>query len=352
MADQTKTLRSINERARSGSSDVDLSAMLHFNYGFAHYNQENYAVKLPNEHLLRIKQLLTRQLECVETSLAAQSVAQQRSAAYRLLHDSLSSPTSLLPFINPALLDALRSPKPLGKLSRVVTEEAHGVYSLDLFSSDLCRMLLEEANNFATYTASSGPALRGSTVENALNRKQAVLDVMGLREFQDWIHRHVLQPLAALLFPSIAAVLDYRYGYIIGYTHKEAVTSCLPGGVKTTAERAIVPDLLTRSALVYHTDDSEITMNVCLGTEFEGGDLIIRGLRASKGEGKLEATISPRPGRAIVHLGQHLHEVTEVTSGERYAFIMWARNSAYRAQHCPCCLIFRREECICEPGMN
>jgi hypothetical protein len=43
-----------------------------------------------------------------------------------------------------------------------------------------------------------------------------------------------------------------------------------------------------------------------------------RGLRCSAGEGRPQADIVPSPGRAVLHLGQHLHEVTAVTAGERY----------------------------------
>lgn len=46
----------------------------------------------------------------------------------------------------------------------------------------------------------------------------------------------------------------------------------------------------TRKALLYqiccapgfHVDDSEVTLNVCLGKEFEGGELFFRGVRCEK----------------------------------------------------------------------
>lgn len=112
--------------------------------------------------------------------------------------------------------------------------------------------------------------------------------------------------------------------------------------------------LLVRDALVFHTDDSEVTLNLSLGREFEGGELVLRGLRNGRGEGKEEARIKPRPGRAVLHLGQHLHEVTKVLAGERYALIMWARNEGYRETVCPCCLIARRDSagCVCGSALN
>jgi hypothetical protein len=131
----------------------------------------------------------------------------------------------------------------------------------------------------------------------------------------------------------------------------------------TTDGTPAIPALLTRKGLMPHTDDSEVTLNVCLGTHFKGGQLVLRGLRNSAGEGSAEVVIDVKPGRAVLHLGQHLHEVTPVTAGERYALILWARDSGYRARTCPCCLINRRnvgagrggggdDTCICDAAFN
>lgn len=32
----------------------------------------------------------------------------------------------------------------------------------------------------------------------------------------------------------------------------------------------------------FHVDDSEVTLNVCLGTKFSGGELFFRGVRCDK----------------------------------------------------------------------
>ena len=127
---------------------------------------------------------------------------------------------------------------------------------------------------------------------------------------------------------------------MLGYAGKGAIAS------------ADASSLLSRVALLPHTDDSEVTLNVSLGREFEGGALRLRGLRCAAGEGRVQVDIAPTAGRAVLHLGQHLHEVTAVTAGERYALIMWMRSRAYRAATCPCCMTFRRERCICAPSWN
>ena len=95
-----------------------------------------------------------------------------------------------------------------------------------------------------------------------------------------------------------------------------------------------------------------MTLNVSLGREFQGGVLRLKGLRSAAGEGQLQADIVPSAGRAVLHLGQHLHEVTDVTAGERFSLSMWMRSRAFRAATCPCCMTFRRQRCICAPSWN
>ncbi len=247
---------------------------------------------------------------------------------------------------------------------------------------------MEQTAKFAHWEAEQPQAWR----DTGFSRRHVPLRASGLDILQDVLLTRVLQPIAAILFPALAgsgsgsgagagagasastaatpgSALDFRYGYVIGYTDKEraakgaAAEDAKDAGAdsgagardgagpsaRTTASS--VPSLLTRHALIAHTDDSELTLNICLGRSFTGGDLILRGRRGSRGEGKEEARISPSPGRAVIHLGQHLHEVSPVTSGERYALIMWARSTSRRSELCPCCNLFLRgkESCICDP---
>jgi hypothetical protein len=87
-----------------------------------------------------------------------------------------------------------------------------------------------------------------------------------------------------------------RHGYIVGYEPKES-------GEDAPAHPS------RRSRLVPHTDDSEVTLNVCLGRDFEGGELRLLGSRGGGKEMSEEATVSPRVGYAVLHAGRKLHEV-------------------------------------------
>jgi hypothetical protein len=41
----------------------------------------------------------------------------------------------------------------------------------------------------------------------------------------------------------------------------------------------LVSELLTFAFVGFHVDDSEVTLNVCLGKQFSGGELYFRGIR-------------------------------------------------------------------------
>ena len=185
-------------------------------------------------------------------------------------------------------------------------------------------------------------------------RRPIDLESVGLGWLTDLLFHMFLQPIARLLFSTTEKfvdsgsttdvkspkLLDWRQGFVAGY-------SVDPTGEKGT----------TRQRLVPHTDDSEVTLNCCLGEEnFEGGQVEFYGLRGTPEEGQL-VRIAHRPnvGTALLHAGRHVHAVSDVTSGERYALVIWSRSwGQLRAHTCPCCYLNRRQDttCICNVRWN
>ncbi|GKY94636.1 hypothetical protein MPSEU_000429100 [Mayamaea pseudoterrestris] len=166
-----------------------------------------------------------------------------------------------------------------------------------------------------------------------MDRRPFDLDSIGLSWLNDLLLHLIIRPISKQLFQSTEfySELDWRHGFIAGY-------SATPQG-GTPRER-----------LVPHTDDSEMTLNIGLGDVFEGGEVVFHGLRGSNHATDVDGCIPPRPGKALLHIGRHLHAVSQVTKGDRFALIVWARSwQGVRAQTCACCWLNRRldNSCIC-----
>lgn len=221
----------------------------------------------------------------------------------------------------------------VGPLTAWMDEVVPDVFGFPLLSKGFCKELCEYMKAIGGALATTTPPLqRTSVVRN--------LDLIGLAWLNDLMFALVLKPLTKHLFASSEAAgeLDWRNGYVASY--------------------AATPSPATpRERLVMHTDDSEVTMNVCLGEDgFGGGDVEFYGLRGESPQPASPDVYEPVVGRAILHAGRHFHSVTTVTGDRnRYAWILWARSwQGVRSHTCPCCWLNRRhdENCISGPQWN
>ena len=221
-----------------------------------------------------------------------------------------------------------------GRLEALLDEELYDVYSFRLLSDGFC----EDLREFVKELSVLSETVDGME-QHQIGKRPFDLDMVGLGWVNDLLFHLVMRPISRQLFfesEDLQGDLDWRNGYIAGY-------SAQPGAGKP------------RERLVTHTDDSEVTLNVCLGDVFEGGLLEFRGLRGTPEEGQLVGEFQPQIGLALIHAGRHFHDVAQVTSGDRFAYIMWARSWAgIRSQKCPCCWLNRREgtDCVCGSRWN
>ena len=234
----------------------------------------------------------------------------------------------------------------VGSLTALMDEELPDVFSFPLLSKEFCH----EVTSYVKALAQQQSRSSSSSSDHQLGRRAAIhLDTVGLQWVNDLLFYLVLRPISAHLFASTetgGADLDWRNGYVAGYSAQPALETATP-----------------RERLVSHTDDSEVTLNVCIGDEdgFEGGLLEFRGLRGTAEQGELLGTYQPEIGRAVIHAGRHFHDVTQVTAGNRFALILWARSwKGVRSSTCPCCWLNRRREgsnnsggpCMCNAKWN
>jgi hypothetical protein len=97
--------------------------------------------------------------------------------------------------------------------------------------------------------------------------------------------------------------------------------------------------------LGFHVDDSEVTLNLCLGEEFSGAELVLLGARCDvHRQTSVVASevieIEHEPGQAVLHAGRQRHRVDPIRRGIRRNLIAWLRSASYRegeAEGAPSC---------------
>merc|ERR1719375_577505 len=136
-----------------------------------------------------------------------------------------------------------------------------------------------------------------------MNRYGSILSSLGFQEgLLEPLMRRVVLPLSRLLWPEWVAPtdLDEVYGFTVRY--------------------ALGGDL----ELAEHADTSNVTLNACLGREFQGGELYFKGLRFTDSQDqKREGRVGWTRGVALLHLGGQFHGADPISAGERSNLVLW-----------------------------
>jgi len=121
------------------------------------------------------------------------------------------------------------------------------------------------------------------------------------------LQRDVLQPISDLLFPVQADG---------GFTGHHSFM------VQYRADQDLGLDM--------HTDDSDVTFNMCLGRNFTGSGLTVCGDSRTPDHRHFFHSYTHVRGRALIHLGSRRHGADHIRSGERNNLIVWNSNQRYR----------------------
>ncbi|XP_009357404.2 2-oxoglutarate and iron-dependent oxygenase domain-containing protein CP2 [Pyrus x bretschneideri] len=191
----------------------------------------------------------------------------------------------------------------------ILSEPSPGVYTFEMLQPDFCELLVTEVENFQGWVNETNFRIMRP---NTMNRYGCVLDDFGLETMLDKLMEDFICPISKVFFPEVGgSTLDTHHGFVVEY------------GIDRDVE------------LGFHVDDSEVTLNVCLGKQFSGGDLFFRGVRCDKhvnSETQSEEIFDyPHvPGHAILHRGRHRHGARATTSGRRVNLLLWCRSSVFR----------------------
>ncbi|KAL2321148.1 hypothetical protein Fmac_030117 [Flemingia macrophylla] len=191
----------------------------------------------------------------------------------------------------------------------IISEPAPGIFVFDIFKPDFCGLLLSEIENFEKWVTETKFRIMRP---NTMNKYGAVLDDFGLETMLDKLMEGFIRPLSKVFFTEVGgSTLDSHHGFVVEYGKDRDVD------------------------LGFHVDDSEVTLNACLGKQFSGGELFFRGIRCEKhvNTGSHSEEIFDYchvPGRAVLHRGRHRHGARATTSGHRVNLLLWCRSSVFR----------------------
>jgi len=215
----------------------------------------------------------------------------------------------LAELLDPQLRDLLRDAlsRPSRSLARthllssgLIKEIVPGlVFSFRVFSDAFCEKLMEEIRHFY---ASKLPAKR----PNSMNNYGIILNDIGLEPLIFTLQDAIIQPLAATLLPEAGSELESHHAFTIRYR----------GGEDTHLD--------------VHTDDSDITFNVNIYSNYSGAPLVFCGINGAPDHRLFKVAYQHELGHAVLHLGRHRHGAEDITSGERMNLVVWSYSHNFR----------------------
>eukprot|EP01132_Coremiostelium_polycephalum_P002239 gene2239-2761_t len=250
-------------------------------------NNNSNIEKLRNDHLY--KKLLRMREERIKMI----------SDLYKPLHPEIFKLNE--DFFEKSFIDPIRSYRvsndPSILLSALDKLTDTKIYSLKIFNMGFCQKLMEEIEHFKK---SGLPTAR----PNSMNNYGVVLDEVGFVNFFREFRENYLRYYTSILFPDYyGAELDSHHSFVVQY--------------KMDKEKE----------LGFHFDESHLTVNLCLGTNFTGGSLYFKGILNQPETHDEYFEFNHVPGTALLHIGIHRHGAQSLTSGERTNLILWLRNT-------------------------
>lgn len=208
--------------------------------------------------------------------------------------------------MHPALRSALQQDDPTA-LDALLTEVHPDIYSFRPMSTAWVQMMLEESLHFEQWAVETGCL---HDPPNSMNRDGVILDQVGISDAMQSLMARVVVPVARRRFPEVGGgSLDDHHAFVVAYQ---------PAGDRS---------------LGFHVDDSDVTLNLCLGSFFSGGALYFEGRRCAQhrqtGCSDADRFVwEHQPGVALLHAGKHRHGALAIEGGERRNLIVWCRSKA------------------------
>ena len=187
------------------------------------------------------------------------------------------------------------------------------VFSFPFVSEKFCDLLVAEVRSIYD----SGIEVQRP---NSMNRYGVILNYVGMEGLMTAIQRLVKQTnIAEDKFGAVGADWDGHHSFIVQYA--------------PTKDKG----------LDMHTDDSDVTFNICLGIDFVGSGVAFCGIMGEEDHRKEKFVYAQKKGWCLIHLGRQRHGAVDIEEGERMNLIIWNRGSRYRMTDEYRQTVFRKE---------
>mmetsp|Transcript_20044 Transcript_20044/g.32003 ORF Transcript_20044/g.32003 Transcript_20044/m.32003 type:complete len:563 (-) Transcript_20044:136-1824(-) len=173
-----------------------------------------------------------------------------------------------------------------------------GVYSFPLFTNEFCDEIVAELTSFVA----SG---RQTSRANTNNRHSLKLSELGFNGMLEPLAYRFTEPLASVLLPGMTNCrLRFTQGHTVQRVFDGAV-SPIPGSNRGSK----------------HFDGADVTLNVNIGGEWSGGDLLVFRDHQST---EPDFRVPQKKGWAVFHPGRVMHQAALLEAGSRYNLVIWA----------------------------
>uniref|UniRef100_A0ACD5VP48 Uncharacterized protein n=1 Tax=Avena sativa TaxID=4498 RepID=A0ACD5VP48_AVESA len=270
------------------------------------------------EKLEYMKRILAGHVPSPEDFARMESCIQYRKricSSYKPLHPQLYKMDPRAFFL-PLFLRAIRG-NTIESFFDIIEEPTPKVYTFPMLRLAFCKMLMNEVENFQNWALREKQEINNPDSLGEPARGTTISDI-GMKGMLDDLMKQFISPISKVLFPEVGGgCLDSQNSFVVPYGGDEG-------------ELSFDED---DNGMEMHVDDSDITLNVCLGKQFTGGEIYFVGRRCRNHVNsgpKHEETFlySHVVGQALLYHGRHRHYVCP-SYGLRHNMIMRCKSSLF-----------------------
>lgn len=208
---------------------------------------------------------------------------------------------SLDAWLDPAVRDWLYTDK--STFPPFAKEISPNVYTFPMFSKEFCDRLATAFVKEKEYAAKHSIPVRRP---NNMNTSGAIMSALGMESLMDVLQDRILEPIGQKLFAQTGSEFTDHHSFLVHYEAGH--------------------DL----GLDMHTDDSDVTYNLCLKQDFTGAKLQVCGIMGEPDHRHGRLAYEHKQGWVICHLGRQRHGADNIDSGVRINLINWNHNKVWR----------------------